>query len=58
MAAPLQYLLITLKVVALQKSLLVIGEFLRLFVKTLPGTMLNRDTTNSDNFISKTKNYL
>ena len=46
-AAPLQYLLIPLKVVALQKVSLVIGEFLRLFVNTLPANdkhyMLNRN---------------
>ena len=36
MAAPLQYLLITVKVVALEKvSLLVIHKILRLFVNTL-----------------------
>ena len=35
MAAALQYLLINEKVVALEKSLLVIHKILRLFVKTL-----------------------
>ena len=36
MALALQYLLMTLKVVALEKSLLVIHKILRLFVSTLP----------------------
>ena len=35
MAPPLQYLLMTVKVVALKKSLLVIHKILRLFVNTL-----------------------
>ena len=47
MAAPLQYLLITVKVVALKKSLLVIHKILRLFVNTLrvidKHYLLNRD---------------
>ena len=47
MAAPLKYLLITLKVVDWKKSLLVIHKFLRLFVDTLivddKHYLLNRD---------------
>ena len=48
MAAPLKYLLITLKVVDWKKSLLVIHKFLRLFVDTLivddKYYLLNRDS--------------
>ena len=48
MAAPLEHWLFTVNVVAMKKkSLLVIGEFLRLFVNTFPADekyyMLNRD---------------
>ena len=47
MAAPSKYLLITLKVVALEKVSIVIDKFLRLFVNTLPADdkhyVLNRD---------------
>ena len=47
MAAPSKYLLITLKVVALEKVSIVIDKFLRLFVNTLPADdkhyLLNRD---------------
>ena len=46
-AAPLQYLLITVKVLAFEKSLLVIQKILRLFVNTLTLNdkyyILNRD---------------
>ena len=35
MTAPFQYLLITVRVVALKKSLLVIHKFLRLFLNTM-----------------------
>ena len=55
MALALQYLLMTLKVVALEKSLLVIQKILRLFVSTLPVKdkhyLLKRD--NSDAIMSK-----
>ena len=47
MKAPLEYLLITVKVVALEKSHLVIHKILRLFVNTLAVDekhfLLNRD---------------
>ena len=47
MTEPLQYLLVTVKVVALEKSLLVIHKVLRLFVNTLAVNdkhyLLNRD---------------
>ena len=47
MAATLQYLLITVNVVALEKSLLVINRILRLFLNTLTVNdnhyLLNRD---------------
>ena len=47
MAAPLQYLLITLKVVALKKSLLVIHKILRVFFNRMrvddKHYLLNRD---------------
>ena len=47
MAAPLQYLLITLKVVALQKVSFSNSRVPKMFVKTLPAYdthyMLNRD---------------
>ena len=47
MAGPLQYLLITVKVVALEMSLLVIHKILKLIVKTLAVNdkhyVLNRD---------------
>ena len=47
MAAPLQYLLITMKVVALPKSLFVIHKILRLLINTLTvhekRYLLNRD---------------
>ena len=47
MAAPLKYLLVTVNVVALEKSLLMIHKILRLFVNTLTVDenhyLLNRD---------------
>ena len=47
MTKPLQYLIIIVKVVALEKSLLVINKILRLFVNTLTADdnhyLLNRD---------------
>ena len=47
MTEPLQYLLVTVKVVPLEKSLLVIHKVLRLFVNTLAVNdkhyLLNRD---------------
>ena len=47
MAEPLQYLLITFKVFALEKSVLLIDDLLRLFANTLPADdsyyLLNRN---------------